>query len=260
MDVKSETKKINFDDRIKSLRDKEKTNEYSLCDKMVKDNSTENNTNKWKNGKKAADGYSKYNLAPLSSNEIYSGKLSNIIVSTKHKDVINNKNEINFDYNGGLNFHKKSGSMNDVEFYLRNNEYISPVNTKRISFHYHNKPVKSIHDKNYNKGLFDMSIIRKNDLGFSPKFNVNQLNINKINNLNESSKIVSSIAREKIANKNLLVNPEPGFRSNYINKPIIRRNSVENHNVTNSGSKFTKYNLVERSMVLSNNKSLTKIE
>ena len=62
-----------------------------------------------------------------------------------------------------------------------------------------------------------MSIIRKNDLGFSDKFDVNQLNINKINNFNDSSKIIS-IAREKISfsNKNLLVNPE----SNFVNKPL----------------------------------------
>jgi len=249
----------NFDDRIKYLKNKEKTNEENLLknyssvsvgigvgenskERFFQDKASESDLtstkNKWKN-KKPIENYSKYNLAPLSSNEIYAGANYENVFGKKSSEI-----KLDFKSFEGVNNNKnrkKSESMNNLEFPspLKNNDFASPIISQRISYNNFNKSKKS----NFNFPKV-----------FNSKINVNQHDVNKINSINESPKKIISFNK-----KNLMANTKAIFR----NKRNNNENSFDNNNNNNhhfdspTRSNKYKYNLAERSLTFNNNKSAT---
>jgi hypothetical protein len=279
----------NFDDRIKYLKRKEKTNDdytlknYGLNERVfnekineddissLKNNINNKNNNIWKN-KKPLDNYSKYDLAPLFTNEIYTGKLSNIIVSTNNDFLIGKiKPKIKLDFEKlnnfeGINFFlkdhntskkNKNKDFNDIEFplNLKFGNFASPVISRKIFYNNFdfNKPKGSQH---YSNGVIDLNSNKKNDIIFNPKFNI----------LNEYPKKILSFNK-----KNLKLNPNPISNSNKAGKRFnnyINFNSNNDFNFDNNNNnkqfqyssvRNKKYNLVERSLSFINNHNKSAI-
>jgi hypothetical protein len=231
---------INFDERIRRLKRKEKTNEdiekFRISYHMEKINEIDVSCfdNKWKSSL-PVNINSSYNFLASSTNEFYRGKLINFLDNKKNNEernklifdsnnlILNNNNNI-FNNDPNMTYNRKNHSLNNIDIIdpFINNDYTNPIFSNKISFN----NISSIKKINNNQEKSNSNFKGFKNISLGKKFKKEKLKDGKFDiqqNLTKAVRVSDSTLRNKLITKEKdrsEYSKDPIFRNNYINNSV----------------------------------------